>query len=343
MIIDITCSSDDNYVQHCMAMLCSVYHNNKTHEVYTHLLHNGLSSDSISLFKSLNERYNNTIQFYCIDDAAVKDAKLKKDSPVTIATYYRLLLPDLLSESIDRILYLDCDVIVRKDISELFTDIDMSGYGVAAVKDSLPWNTKHRFVMGLSLNEASFCAGVMLINLQYWRDHDCKQQLMDFSTKESDEVFFADQDALNFVFRKHWYQLPYQYGHSPLSVAILDSGQRWSDYLANAYDPSIIHYAAHVKPWFSVKFPESDLYWYYLNLSGYPNPRVIQTSKEVIRSIKKIKLRYYISKYIRPLTPQLVEIIIDDLTGVVQLILSISSKTKMKSFILKQWLRKNNF
>lgn len=280
MRIDITCSTDNNYVQHCMAMLCSVYHNNAEHEIYTHLLHNGLSSNSISLFESLNKRYNNTIIFYYIDEAKVKDAKLKENSPVTITTYYRLLLPELLSKSITLILYLDCDVIVRKDISELFTEIDMSGYGVAAVKDSLPWNTKHRFVMGLSLEEASFCAGVMLINLQYWREHDCKRKLMNFSTKDTGEVFFADQDALNFVFRKHWYQLPYQYGHSPLSIAVLNRGQRWSDYWANAYDPSIIHFAAHVKPWFKVKFPQRELYWHYLELSGFPTPCVIQTSKK---------------------------------------------------------------
>ena len=64
MRIDITCSTDDNYVQHCMAMLCSVYHNNSEHEVYTHLLHDGLSQNSIDLFRALNERYNNNIEFY---------------------------------------------------------------------------------------------------------------------------------------------------------------------------------------------------------------------------------------------------------------------------------------
>lgn len=340
MRIDITCSTDNNYVQHCMAMLCSVYHNNAEHEIYTHLLHNGLSSNSISLFESLNKRYDNTIKFYYIDEVKVKDAKLKENSPVTITTYYRLLLPELLSKSITRILYLDCDVIVRKDISELFTEIDMSGYGVAAVKDSLPWNTKHRFVMGLSLEEASFCAGVMLINLQYWREHDCKLKLMNFSTKDTGEVFFADQDALNFVFRKHWYQLPYQYGHSPLSIAVLDRGQRWSDYWANAYDPSIIHFAAHVKPWFKVKFPQRDLYWHYLELSGFPTPCVIPTSKKNIRSIKSLKYRYYFSKYVRPFIPELMEIIIGDLISFAQFIISFNSKSKIQTFLLKKWLKK---
>lgn len=342
MRIDITCSTDDNYVQHCMAMLCSVYHNNARHEVHTHLLHNGLSDLSISLFQKLNDQYQNIIHFYYIDNNEVKDAKLKKNSPVTIATYYRLLLPDLLSESINRVLYLDCDVIVRKDISELFSEIDMSDYGVAAVKDNLPCNTKHRFVMGLSLNQPSFCAGVMLINLAYWREHDCRRQLMDFATKDREEVFFADQDALNFVFRKHWLQLPYQYGHSPLSIALLDKGQRWSDYWANAYDPSIVHYAAHVKPWFKVKFPESELYWEYLKLSNYPNPRVIPTSKAITKDIRVRKYRYYLSKYVLPLIPNFIEILTIDLLNFVKLILSIPSKAKLRSFLLQQWLNKHN-
>lgn len=341
MRIDITCSTDDNYVQHCMAMLCSVYHNNSEHEVYTHLLHDGLSQNSIDLFRALNERYNNNIEFYSIDEAKIKDAKLKKNSPVTIATYYRLLLPELLSDSIKRVLYLDCDVIVRKDISELFSEVDMTDCGVAAVKDSLPQNTKHRFTMGLGLDDASFCAGVMLINLQYWRDHNSQRQLLEFSIKEREEIFFADQDALNYVFRKHWYQLPYQYGHSPLSTAVLDKGQRWSDFWANAYDPSIIHYAAHVKPWYGVKFPERELYWHYLDLSGFPNPKVIPTSTAIIKDIKRRKNRYYISRYVRPLVPTLIETICKDIIDIIQLILSLKSKKALKTYLLKSWLKRN--
>ena len=342
MRIDITCSTDDNYVQHCMAMLCSVYHNNARHEVHTHLLHNGLSDLSISLFQKLNDQYQNIIHFYYIDNNEVKDAKLKKNSPVTIATYYRLQLPDLLSESINRVLYLDCDVIVCKDISELFSEIDMSDYGVAAVKDNLPCNTQHRFVMGLSLEKPSFCAGVMLINLDYWRKNDCQRKLMEFAVQERDEIFFADQDALNFVFRNNWYMLPYQYGHSPLSIALLDSNQRWSDYWSNAYDPSIIHYAAHVKPWFKVKFPESELYWHYLELSGYPNPCVIPTSKEIIKDIKRRKYRYKISKYILPLVPDIIEIIALDIISFFRLLFSLRSRNKLKKFLLIKWLNKHN-
>ncbi len=340
MRIDITCSTDDNYVQHCMAMLCSVYHNNPDHEVYTHLLHNGLSDSSIALFRELNERYGNTIKFYSIDEDLLKDAKLKKNSPVTIATYYRLLLPELLDEFINRVLYLDCDVIVCKDISELFSEVDMTDYGVAAVKDSLPYNTKHRFVMGLGLDEPSFCAGVMLINLEFWRANNSKQALIDFSTKEREEIFFADQDALNFVFRKHWLQLPYQYGHSPLSVGVLDPGQRWTDVWANAYDPTIIHYAAHVKPWHKVKFPESDLYWKYLKLSAYPDPKVIPTSEFNIKRIKKAKYRFFISKYIRPFVPQLIEIVIGDIMTYIQFFTHLRSKTKLKAFLLAKWFAK---
>ena len=340
MRIDITCSTDDNYVQHCMAMLCSVYHNNSEYEVHTHLLHNGLSDSSIVLFQELNNKYDNFIHFYSIDEDLIKEAKLKKDSPVTIATYYRLLLPDLLDKSISRVLYLDCDVIVCKDISELFSEVEMADYGVAAVKDSLPYNTKHRFVMGLGLDEPSFCAGVMLINLEYWRTHDSKQKLLDFSIKEREEIFFADQDALNFVFRKHWLQLPYQYGHSPLAMAVLDSGQRGSDYWANAYDPSIIHYAAHVKPWFKVKFPESDQYWKYLKLSQYPDPKVIPTSDFNIKRIKNAKYRFYISKYIRPFIPKLFEIIITDIISYIKFILAIGSKTKIRWWLLSRWLSK---
>lgn len=63
MRLDITCSTDDNYVQYCMALLCSVYENNKEHNIYIHLLHDGLSDASIEQMEILTKRYHKNIFF----------------------------------------------------------------------------------------------------------------------------------------------------------------------------------------------------------------------------------------------------------------------------------------
>lgn len=339
MELNITCSTDDNYIQHCLAMLCSLYVNNSNNVIHTHLLHSGLSYKSQKLISDLTERYNNIVSFYDINDDVLKNVNRRVNSPVSIATYYRILLPSLLDSSIEKVFYLDCDVIVLRDISELF-NIRLDGYGIAAIKDCSPFNNQHREIMGMELDDHAFCAGVMMINLKYWRENNCQKQLLDYSNTKQPYVYLEDQDALNYVFYKHWFQLPYKFGKTPLSFGVLDDGQRFPDYYENAYEPSIIHYAAHVKPWLNVWFPERKYYWKYVKLSGYLNPKITKVSLRLKWDIYKTTLRYIVNKNIRPFIPDFIEIILLDIYRLFKLIVVIFNPTKFKKFLLSSWLHK---
>ena len=170
MRLDIACSTDNNYLQHCTAMLCSLFENNREHAITVHLLHHGLSNEGQQFLSQLAKRYENSIIFYDIDMDRL--GKLFIDQhwhpDLSIACYYRLMLASLLDESIEKVFYLDCDIIVLGDVSPLF-NIDMSEYGVAAVEDITPGSDEHRQVMGLTMDQTAFCSGVLTINLQYWR------------------------------------------------------------------------------------------------------------------------------------------------------------------------------
>ena len=126
MTYHVTCSTDDNYLQHCVAMLCSLFENNKEHDFCVHLLVHSLSQDGRDLITELGNKYNNKTIVYDIDNSLIENLKMNKGAMFngkqmySIATYYRLFLPSLLSKDIDKILYLDCDVIVLKDIKELY-------------------------------------------------------------------------------------------------------------------------------------------------------------------------------------------------------------------------------
>ena len=140
MIYHVTCSTDDNYLQHCVAMLCSLFENNKDLKMVVHLLVDSLSQESRDVISSLSERYGNQAVFYdmepeMLENIQLNDIQFNGKKMYSIATYYRMFLPSLLPSDIERILYLDCDIIILQSVLELF-NLNMEGYGVAAVKDA---------------------------------------------------------------------------------------------------------------------------------------------------------------------------------------------------------------
>ena len=344
MFYHITCSTDDNYVQHCMAMLCSLFENNNEHTFVVHILVDNLSLESRNIISSLCDRYDNKAVFYDIDAKLLENIQLNNiqfngKNMYSIATYFRMFLPSLLPNDIHRILYLDCDIIVLQDVSELY-HLNLEGYGVAAVKDASPFNSYHRFKMGLGLQHSAFCAGMMMINMDYWRKNECQKKLLEYATRPWKAVYMQDQDALNYVFRDSWFQLPYKWGKTPLAVAPVDRSQRWFDIREYVKEPCIYHYSAHVKPWLDVWFPDRKHYWEYVKLSGFPNPRKTHTTKQLRITIYKSVLRFQINKYIRPLIPDFVEILFKDIYNVLLFVFSIFRPTRFRELLLKRWCQK---
>jgi len=343
MRFDLTCSTDDNYVQHCMAMLCSVLKNNQNHNICIHLLHHALSEKSQELISNMVQRFGAKIYYYDVDINQLSRVSIAEYHPnLSIATYFRFFLPSLLDDSIKKVLYLDCDVIVLKDVSDLFL-IDLDGYGVAGVKDVTPGSDKHRQFMGLELDDRAFCAGVLMINLEYWRKNKSEECMFRYASEMSGKLIMEDQDVLNYVFRKHWFQLPYKYGYTPMSIASLDKSQKYADIFEYVFSPSIIHYAAHVKPWLDIRIPDDQYYWKYVKLSGYPHPAKIQCQERYRKAIYFTKIRYYLNFYLRPFIPRILEYLLEDFFDLLVLISYGFGRKGFKKYRLKRWLAKYNF
>jgi lipopolysaccharide biosynthesis glycosyltransferase len=341
MEFNVTCVSDENYIQHLIVMLCSLYENNKEHTIHTHLIHEGLSQASLNKVTEISERYNNTASFYNVDSEKIKNIELTENSPFSIATYYRILLPSMLSESINKVLYLDDDIIVFGDVSSLF-DLPLDEYGVAAVQDITPENDRHRRLMGLQVGEKGFCAGVLLINLKYWREHNIQKQLIEYASKNQGKLILEDQDTLNYVLRYKWFKLPSKYNKTPLVLCSF-GGQTFQDCYENAYQPVIMHYASYIKPWLNAWFPERKYYWKYARLSGFENLKVTHVSIAVKIRLYKTVARFYINTYVRPFIPDILEIVILDVFRFIQLLLIPFSPSRFRTFRLKSWLRKYGF
>jgi lipopolysaccharide biosynthesis glycosyltransferase len=321
-------------------MLCSLFENNKQHDIHVHLLSNDISKENIEYLNGLALKYNNKITIYNVDDSLLDGVQFRKNRPLTKAAYYRILLSSIISPSIDKILYLDCDLIVLDDISKLYS-INIDGYALAATLDATPWNSLHRYQLNLSMEDKAFCSGIMLINLNYWRQDNSQVKLLAYSKTPREEVYLHDQDSLNYVFRNQWFVIPPKWNRTPMSIVPLYENMKSFDYYEYLYQPAILHYSGNAKPWFVFPFPGKKYYIKYLKMSEFNNP--IISNNGYIYNVKTclFVIKYYLNRYLRPIIPDVLEIIVNDLFFLFILILSlVFSPKKLKYLYLKRWLSK---
>ena len=340
MIYHVTCNTDDNYLQHCCAMLCSLFENNKEMTFHVHLLTHSLAADGKSFLNSLCQRYGYKINVYDVDEMKLEGVKFRKNRPLTKAAYYRILLPEILAEDIERVLYLDCDIMVLGSVKELY-EIDLSEYALAACQDACPYTDLHRRQLGLDMKDRAFCSGLMMINLKYWRKKNSEEKLLEYSKRDRDVVYLHDQDSLNYVFKNQWYVLPYKWGVAPLSIAIIDKVQKSFDIEEYVFNPKIIHYASPMKPWFDVWTPQRKPYLDYLKMSDFPDVRFVHVKYNSRIKAWINNIRYIINRYIRPFIPDIFELIIYDIYKILIIIYTFLFKPRgIKKLMLSLWLRK---
>lgn len=317
MIYNITCNTDDNYIQHCMAMLCSLFENNKDKHFHVYILTSSLSSENIDSIKLLFDKYKQEMFFPIINEALLDGVQFRKNRPLSKAAYYRLLLSSVLN--VDKVLYLDCDMIILGDISELY-NIDLTNYSLAACLDPMPFNNEHRMQLNLSVGSKTFCSGIMLLNLQYWRQNNSESLLLSFAKKKREPVYLHDQDVLNFVFNNSWFILPPKWNRTPMAKGIYDVRYKYYDYYDNYNNPMVYHYCSDVKPWENVFSLKRKYYIKYLYMSGFDK---IKFKK--VNTKKRFKVLYlcctvYYLNNIVPYMPKIIVLFLNDMIRIFRLL-----------------------
>lgn len=257
--IEIVCCTDSNYVMPTGVMLASLFENNRGDDIRVHLLHGGISDVQIKDIENLAGAYGRSVSFYHMDDREFSFFPIEKDyqtghagsSPVT---YYRLFLTKILPSCIGKVIYLDGDVIVTGNIGSLWAT-DMEGKAVAAVPDSFTDVPLHYNRLRYPQRKGYFNAGVMLINLEYLRNHNVVDKFVDYVRKHPERLACHDQDVLNFVFQDAKTELPLKYNMM---------NEYWFDTRYNVLSwqyeeqikegqrhPVVVHFTGIPKPWYS--------------------------------------------------------------------------------------------
>jgi lipopolysaccharide biosynthesis glycosyltransferase len=173
----------------------------------------------------------------------------------TSAIFARLLMPEILTD-IDKVLYLDCDIIVQDDITRLW-DMDISGHVLGAVQD----DTIHE-----RDGHVYFNSGVLLMNMKKWREENVSEKAVEFVTKNITN--FTDQDALNHIMRGNFLRI----------------SKKWNKYSTTETESlKIIHFLGGEKPWwFNSKMPVAPKYFEVLDETPFKGWRPSMNNDEVV-------------------------------------------------------------
>lgn len=256
--MNIALSSDDNYAKYAGVVIASILYNNKNENLNFYILDGGITDENKEKINNLKIIAPCNISFVKIDDSLFEDyKKIETHKYLSIATFYRLKLSSLLP-NIDKILYLDCDVIVNSNIKELY-NTDITQYYAAGVKD-IACNTHHRKPI-LKNNSIYVNAGMLLFNLEKIRNDKIEDKYYEYTLNNFDEIFIGDQQIINVVLQGHIKQLDDEWNLQSSNFI------NRSIYSRN---PKLIHYIGKQKPWiFASLNYYKDLYFKYLQMTDW--------------------------------------------------------------------------
>jgi lipopolysaccharide biosynthesis glycosyltransferase len=175
---------------------------------------------------------------------------------ITRATYARLYIPSVLPETVKRALYLDCDTLARRSVSELFF-ADMEGAAAMGSPDvqspfvSSTYAVPFWCERGRTSEELNFNAGVLLMDLDMWRKERINEQALEYLT-DGRHHFAQDQEAINAVLPGKIKQMDPRWNQqSEIFQEQYEVIQPYSREVLKQImeDPWIIHYCNIVKPW----------------------------------------------------------------------------------------------
>lgn len=271
MKYSIACGIDDNYVQHAAVMLMSLSQNNLNYSFDVYILSLNVCKTSKEKLESLFVKSNLKIHFIDINESMLDTFPIRETDYLSIACYLRLFLPVVLPKSVDKILYLDSDIIVNSCIVDLL-DIDIMDYYAAACLD-LDQTNCNRLCYSTKLGY--YNSGVFMFNIAQIRTFDFMDLVLDFINNTSTELKYHDQDLLNVLLKGKIKTLEHKW--NMLECYYLDKSKicKFEDIKRGLEDTKIIHFSSAFKPWsFGCRHPKKREYFKYLDMIPWGNPKL---------------------------------------------------------------------
>ncbi len=278
--MNIVYTVDDNFVPQVATSMCSIMENNKKLEILFYIISKGISDSNKEKLFDFVDSYNQKvviIELGDLNDYIDFEFDTSGWNEIVLA---RLILDKLLPETVEKILYLDGDIIVRDSLEELW-NIDLGANVIGGVIEPTA-DIERKQAIGLSPQTPYINAGVLLINMNKWRDFDAGKKVLDFYRAHDGKLFSNDQCAINGALKNHILQLPIVYNfcntyrfysyEALCKIAYptkLISKEEFNKCLSN---PVIIHFLGEERPWrIGNKHTYRDEYINYWNKTPWKN------------------------------------------------------------------------
>lgn len=191
MKISIAYAPDDKYVNQTVVSMKSALEHNEQVEFI--IMYSKLSAESMQKLGAVG----GSLRLIKMDESQFADLTLSKW--VTVQAWFRIKLPDLCKD-LDKVLYLDCDTLIRGNLDELFS-MDLTGKYLAGVKDV--WGVS-KYVKRLDMKSGVYVnSGMLLFNCNYCRKEHFFDKVVDFAKNNAKIIEFCDQDSINKVVDEH--------------------------------------------------------------------------------------------------------------------------------------------
>lgn len=273
--INIVMSFDDNYAEHACAVINSILAHTANHadiniyivygeslsETARHNLQNLYKDKIVLIFKKIDNKYANAFPL------GIKY--------ISQSTYYRLFVQDILPETVERLIYLDTDIIICDDIVDLW-NIDLKGKTIAGVRDIDEIENRHN-AFGRTSKSTYINAGVLVYDIALAKQKygPLSRYFMEVYYNNRNNLQYQDQDIINIAFQDdiailplRWNIISFLYFFSPLlmeyNINDLSSQHSVSEITQALKNPAIFHFIGRRKPWSkSCLNPFKKLYWHY--------------------------------------------------------------------------------
>lgn len=245
----------------------SILSNDTINQFAFYIFNDHLNAQNKNQLKQLESEFPNCqkISFLTVDEQLFK--QVVTDERIIKAAYYRIYTAELLPD-LDRVLYLDCDLICNGSLETLW-QTPLHGKIIGAVEDA--GYVPRLAEMGIQAKQSFyFNSGVMLIDLKRWRKEKITEKVMTFINQYPEKLKYHDQDALNAVLADNWLYLHPKYNmQSRLIRREQEHPLAPAEILAEEarQNPILIHYSGRSKPWltFGVRpHPLRREYWRYV-------------------------------------------------------------------------------
>lgn len=281
----IVCGADDNYALPLAVTLYSALVNlDDEGPVTLYVVDGGLQTESRRRIERVVDATPPVVdlRWTTVDLQAISD--LPTHEWINTTTYLRLFIPEIVPDEAERALYLDSDLQVEASLSDLWTtDLDgralgaVRAYGTPYVSSSL--GIAKYDELGYAPDTPYFNAGVLLLNLDRWRDDAISEQVIRYLREYEEHVQMVDQEGLNAVLAEAWKPLDLKWNvmshlvnfddwaETPFKERVRPRRRELLD------EPHIYHFAGGSKPWQIACIHPAQLEWVgYLWESGWFTP-----------------------------------------------------------------------